>query len=99
MLANMDAKLLLRERLVLGASVFVEIVVWQLPEPAAGSGHSYKYRLALVSEGICVLRYDNEVGKGDHKHQDGKEVPYRFSDLDTLQVDFWADVESWRNDE
>ncbi len=62
-----------------------------------GSGHSFKYRLALVSEGICILRYDNEAGKGDHKHKDGREVPYRFSDLDALQVDFWTDVESWRN--
>ena len=23
--------------------------------------------LAFVADGICVLRYDNEVGKGDHQ--------------------------------
>lgn len=43
-----------------------------------------------------MLRYDNEAGKGDHKHVGGHEVPYRFVDLETLQADFWVDVESWR---
>ncbi len=61
-----------------------------------GSLHVYKYRLALVSEGVCVLRYDNEAGKGDHKHIAGRELNYRFVDLATLQTDFWADVETWR---
>jgi hypothetical protein len=23
-------------------------------------------------------------------------VPYQFIDLDTLQTDFWSDVEAWR---
>jgi hypothetical protein len=41
-----------------------------------------------VSNGFCVLRYANEAGKGDHKHVDGTEVPYRFTDLDRLQTDF-----------
>jgi hypothetical protein len=61
-----------------------------------GSGHAYKYSLALVAEGICVLRYDNEAGKGDHKHVANREVAYRFIDLATLQTDFWNDVETWR---
>jgi hypothetical protein len=43
-------------------------------------------------DNACVLRYDNETGKGDHKHVDEVEVPYQFSDLDRLQADFWADV-------
>jgi Family of unknown function (DUF6516) len=53
--------------------------------------------MALVSDGVCVMRYDNEPGKGDHKHLDGREVPYRFKGLDALQVDFWNDVETWRS--
>jgi hypothetical protein len=52
--------------------------------------------LVLVAEGVCVLRYDNEAGKGDHKHVAGREVTYRFIDLSTLQTDFWNDVEAWR---
>jgi Family of unknown function (DUF6516) len=47
-------------------------------------------------DGICVLRYDNEAGKGDHRHVSEKEEPYRFSDTDTLLADFWRDVEKWR---
>ena len=42
------------------------------------------------------LRYDNEAGKGDHKHVGEREVPYCFTDLATLQADFWKDVETWR---
>ena len=42
------------------------------------------------------LRYDNEAGKGDHKHVGEREVPYPFIDLATLQADFWADVTAWR---
>ena len=52
----------------------------------------YKYRLALVVNDACVLRFDNEAGKGDHKHLNEIEVPYQFTDLDTLQADFWAEV-------
>ena len=61
-----------------------------------GSAHRFKYRLALVSDGVCVLRYDNEAGKGDHKHVGERERPYRFVDLPTLQTDFWKDVATWR---
>jgi hypothetical protein len=67
-----------------------------VPDRVRGSGHGYKYRLALVADGVCLLRYDNEAGKGDHKHVGEREVPYCFTDLATLQVDFWKDVETWR---
>lgn len=92
----MDAELLLRQRIALSETAFVEIVIWRAPAPVLGSEHAFKYRLALVAEEVCVLRYDNEIGKGDHKHVEGREVPYRFVDLETLQADFWADVEAWR---
>jgi hypothetical protein len=61
----------------------------------SGSAHKFKYRLALMSKSACVLRYDNEAGKGDHKHIGKREYPYAFSDLDTLQADFWTDVDIW----
>ena len=93
---NMKAKLLFRKREGLTETAFVELVIWQVPEPVRGSQHVFKYRLALVSEGICVLRYDNEAGKGNHKHVQEREVPYRFIDLENLQADFWMDVDGWR---
>jgi hypothetical protein len=75
---------------------FVEIVVWRVPHRVRGSGHDFKYRLALVAAGECVLRYDNEAGKGDHRHIGKREMPYAFSGYDKLVADFWADVEAWR---
>ena len=92
----MAAILLLRERLVPAETAFVEAVVWQLPRRLPGSAHGYKYRLALIVDRACVLRYDNETGKGDHKHIGNRETPYRFISLDALQRDFWADIEAWR---
>jgi Family of unknown function (DUF6516) len=52
--------------------------------------------MAYVANGRCVLRFDNEAGKGDHKHVDEIEVTYRFADLTTLQSDFWARVKRRR---
>ncbi|KZC39595.1 MULTISPECIES: toxin-antitoxin system TumE family protein [Rhodanobacter] len=92
----MKAKLLLRERQSLTETAFIEAVILHVPRPVSGSDHDYKYSLALVAEGVCVLRYDNEAGKGDHKHVAGHEVTYRFIDLSTLQTEFWNDVEAWR---
>jgi hypothetical protein len=96
MFSNMRAELLLDERHVLDEATFVEIVIWRLPRAPRGSAHRFKYRLALVHEGICVLRYDNEAGKGDHRHVGLREERYAFSDADTLLADFWRDVETWR---
>ena len=93
----MSAELLLRTRLALSETAFVEIVIWRVPKPVRGSPHDFKYRLALVSEDVCVLRYDNEAGKGDHKHLYDREVPFDFTDLDQLQSDFWKDVTEWRD--
>jgi Family of unknown function (DUF6516) len=94
--SNMKAQALLRDRIVLDDNTFVELVVWKLPKPLAGSAHGFKYRLALVHQAVCVLRYDNEAGKGDHKHIGESEVDYAFTNLERLQQDFWSDVERWR---
>lgn len=93
----MKAELLMRERRVLEAG-FIEVVVWRLPQPLSGSTHSLKYRLAYVVGSECVLRYDNEVGKGDHRHVGTVETPYMFASVDQLLDDFLADVAEWRGD-
>jgi hypothetical protein len=48
-----------------------------------------------VVRGVCVLRYDNEAGKGDHVHRGERERPYRFTDTDRLVADFFADIRKW----
>ena len=92
----MKAELRLRERIGFSDTTFVELVVWRLSAPLAGSSHQFKYRLALVDAGVCVMRYDNETGKGDHKHLGPDEVDYPFRGIDALLADFWADVATWR---
>lgn len=59
----------------------VEVVIWELPEPLPPREHRYKYRLFLGWPGREVVRYDNERGKGDHRHIDGEELPYVFTTL------------------
>ncbi len=70
--------------------------MWQVAAPVPGSAHGFKYRLAFVVNGACVLRYDNKAGKGDHKHVGRKQTPYAFTTPAQLLADFWNDVDQWR---
>lgn len=92
------ATLLLKERHQVAVDAFAELRIWQVPRPVRGSSHEYKYALAHVVAGRCVLRYDNEAGKGDHKHVGAAEAPYRFTDPVQLLADFWSDVDQWRSE-
>jgi hypothetical protein len=92
----MDAELMLNERHIFSENAFAEIVVWRVSSPVSGSHHGFRYRLAFVVDGRCVLRYDNETGKGDHKHVGEDEIPYFFTTSQTLLNDFWNDVDKWR---
>lgn len=96
MYSNMKAVVMIDERHVIAEDAFVEIIVWRVPQPVRRSAHELKYRLALVVVGECVLRYDNEAGKGDHRHLGLIEAPYRFRSYEELLSDFWFDVETWR---
>ncbi|NJD38140.1 MAG: hypothetical protein FIA89_07425 [Geobacter sp.] len=72
----------------------IEVVVWHLSEPLPGSNHPYKYRLFYGNtDGSCIVRYDNERGKGDHRHVADKEEPYTFSTLLRLIEEFEAETE------
>ena len=93
---TMKAELLLHERHQLKADAFAELRIWRVPEPVRGSDHDLKYALAFVVAGICVLRYDNEAGKGDHRHIGEIETNYTFSTPAKLLADFWNDVDQWR---
>ena len=78
-MSNMNARLMFNERYILSENSFVEMIVWLLSSTLSGSRHGFKYRLALVVDGNCVLRYDNEAGKGDHKHIGEDAKPYIFT--------------------
>jgi hypothetical protein len=94
----MKATEVLRRRVVYSPVAFAELVLWHVPKPLPGSRHNYKYRLAYVVRGECVLRYDNEAGKGDHRHIDQAEESYAFVSPEKLVADFQADITRW-NDE
>ena len=89
---------LVSTRITYSGSAFAELVLWRLPRPVEGSAHAFKYRLAYVVRGECVLRYDNEVGKGDHRHVGRIESAYTFTTPEKLIADFQRDIERW-NDE
>ena len=91
----MKPRLLLRERRIVSEGRFAEMVIWKLPKPVPGSPHAFKYRLAFVVEGVCVLRFDNESGKGDHKHVGAQEVSYAFTNLKQLVTDFLDEIDKW----
>lgn len=92
----MEARLLAHRKEIRTDGSIIEIVIWQLPEPVPPCKHGYKYRLAYVVNGVCVIRYDNERDKGDHQHVGKVESDYQFTDLNRLLTDFRSDVESWK---
>lgn len=88
----MKAQLLLKKRFLLSETTFAEIVIWQLQAPLDGSTHDFKYRLAYVVNNRCVLRYDNEAGKGNHVHINEQEISYNFVSTEQLVDDFFAHI-------
>ena len=91
----MPVVLLARTKEVRDDGSIVEIVVWELSEPLPSSTHRYKYRLYYGSGGASRVRYDNERGKGDHRHIGEREEDYVFATLEQLLEDFRRDVENW----
>ena len=98
MFSNMQATLLLRRRVAYAETAFAEFVIWRIPRPLAGSSHHFKYRLAYVVDDVCVVRYDNESGKGDHRHFGRREQVYTFVSVDTLLADFESDIARWKHE-
>ena len=97
-ISNMKAVELISTRITYSESAFAELVLWRLPKPADGSLHKFQYRLAYVVRGNCVLRYDNEVGKGDHRHFGNKESVYVFTTPEQLIADFQNDIARWNHE-
>ncbi len=95
MLANMDAVLVLRFKEFVDDIHVSETVIWRVPFPVEGSTHGYKYRLYFGRPGQRIIGFDNERGKGDHKHVDDRQTPYRFVDVPSLLRDFDQEVRQW----
>jgi hypothetical protein len=88
----MKAELIESRKLVLANDAIVEIRIWRLPRPTQERPHGLKYSLFYGRAGERIVGYDNELGKGDHRHYRAREEPYTFVSFRQLVLDFWSDV-------
>lgn len=93
---HVDAELLFHQRIDYDDGAIVEMVLWRVPSPVPPSTHGLKYSLFYGRSGVREVGYDNERGKGGHRHFQGIEAPYTFSSVEQLMVDFWSDVRALR---
>jgi len=75
---------------------FIRIRVWEVPQPVPPSEHRFKYSCFYGRRGARLVLYDNERGKGDHRHYGEREEAYVVRDIETLLADFIADVRRLR---
>lgn len=92
----MTAQLITRFKNITPDGGVIELVVWKVPQPVPPAQHGYKYRAVYALNGVRVVGFDNERGKGDHCHLDGTEMAYAFSSVDQLIEDFIAAVAARR---
>jgi hypothetical protein len=94
----MSAQLLFRDKYIYADGAIREMVIWRLPEADSERAHGLKYSLYYGHSGNCLVRYDNERGKGDHRHAGDQETPYDFTSVEQLIQDFRGDIERLRGD-
>jgi hypothetical protein len=92
----MKAELITRFKSVAEDRGVTELVVWRVPQPVPPTNHGYKYRAVYAMDGVRVIGFDNEWGKGDRCHLQGRELPYNFTTVDALVEDFIAAVDAAR---
>lgn len=92
----MAADLLFHQKFSFGDDRTVEMKIWRVPQPVPDSVHAFKYSLFFGRAGQRIVGYDNERGKGDHRHYFDREEPYPFTTVEQLMPDFLADVRSAR---
>jgi hypothetical protein len=93
------ARLLFQAKKIYPDGSIKEMVIWQLPGRSIERPHGLKYRLYFgTASGTCLVRYDNETGKGDHRHFGKQEEPYFFTTVEQLVADFQQDIDRMRAD-
>ena len=100
----MKAALLFKDKYVYKDGAIREMVIWRLPAPDAERQHGLKYRLYYGQPGRCLVRYDNERGKGDHRHYEDcrgqqREKRYTWISVEQLIIDFKTDIERLRGEQ
>jgi hypothetical protein len=91
-----SATLLLHRKRRFDDGAISEMRLWLVPNPVRGSGHLFRYSLFYGQDGQRIICYDNEAGKGDHRHYGDREESYGFTTPEQLIADFLKDVRTVR---
>jgi Family of unknown function (DUF6516) len=92
------AELVYHDKAFLDNGLIVEMTIWRLPVETTERPHALKYSLFFGRSGERIVGYDNERGKGDHRHYREREEIYAFTTVEALVSDFLADVATARGD-
>ena len=87
-----NARLLVHHKEDYNDGHIAEFTVWLLPETSAERPHGLKYSFFYGREGVRLIGYDNERGKGDHRHYLDVEEGIAFQSIEQLIDDFLRDV-------
>lgn len=94
-----SAALLYETKRVFADGQIAEARIWIVPDRVPGSEHWLKYSLFYGGANGRLVGYDNEAGKGDHRHYGDLEEPYAFTTVEQLVTDFLADISGLRGDD
>ena len=92
------AELIFEDKQVLADGAIIEMRIWRVPAVVAPATHEFKYSLFYGRPGEVVVLFDNERGKGDHKHIGNVETAHRFESPEQLIEDFTAAVRAARRE-
>ena len=99
MMDHMAAKLIFYDKFLYADGAIREMVIWRLPKRDDERPHGLKYSLFYGVPGQSIVRYDNERGKGDHRHYRDRQEPYDFSTVEQMIQDFASDIERHRGEQ
>ena len=94
----MKAERLFHEKMIFADGAIIEVTIWRVPAEVPPSRHFLKYSLFYGRHGERLIGYDNERGKGDHRHYGDREESYVFTSIEKLLADFRADIEAIRGE-
>jgi hypothetical protein len=94
----MKAARIFYDRINFSDGSILEMTIWAVPAPVFGSQHRLECSLFYGRPGMRLVGYDNEHGKGDHRHVEGREEPYAFTTPEVLIEDFLNDVKKLRGE-
>lgn len=88
----MRAELLFHEKRIEADGATIEMKIWRVASAVPPSNHGFKYSLYFGREGRRLVGFDNERGKGDHRHLGDDETAYAFTTVEQLVADFLSEV-------